>query len=85
MARLYRDLSATSRVVDRRPVTKSGPQRPNDDGPRRPGVLALVLVALGVVGALLLVRELRRSAALQDCVLTGRTNCAPIDAADHGG
>jgi hypothetical protein len=38
-------------------------------------IAVVVLVALGWV----LVRELSASARLQDCVMSGRTNCAPIE------
>ncbi len=39
--------------------------------------LALVIVLLG--GVWFVMRELRRSAALQDCFASGRTNCVRID------
>jgi hypothetical protein len=34
-----------------------------------------------VLGGLLLVHLLRNAAQLQDCLLSGRSNCAPIEAA----
>lgn len=37
--------------------------------------VVLVIIVIGV----LLERELASSARLQDCLLSGRTNCAPID------
>lgn len=37
--------------------------------------VVLVIIVIGV----LLERELASSAKLQDCLLSGRTNCAPID------
>jgi hypothetical protein len=47
---------------------------------RRRSLIALaVVVALFVVGWVL-VRELYQSEKLQDCLLSGRTNCAPIAA-----
>ena len=39
--------------------------------------LAIVL-ALAILGVLL-VRELGRKSALEDCLLSGRTNCAPVE------
>jgi len=48
--------------------------------PRWFALLRLMLVIAFVVGSLLLVRELRSVSQLQDCVMSGRTNCAPIDA-----
>jgi hypothetical protein len=38
-------------------------------------IVILVLAILGVV----LVRELRKKAALEDCLMAGRRNCAPIE------
>ena len=49
------------------------------DGNRRSAVIALVaVVLLGTIGYFL-AHELSASARLQDCVLSGRTNCAPIE------
>lgn len=47
--------------------------------PRWLSLLRLMLVVALVIGGLLLVRELRGVSRLQDCVMSGRTNCAPID------
>jgi hypothetical protein len=58
------------------PEKAPGPPQP---GSRRGAVLGL-LVALGlIVVGLILVKVLGNSARLQDCVMSGRTNCAPID------
>ena len=38
-------------------------------------VVILVLAILGVV----LVRELGRKSTIEDCLMSGRTNCAPIE------
>jgi hypothetical protein len=49
------------------------------DGNRRGALLALgVVVVLFVVGWLL-VHELYANRQLEDCLLTGRTNCIPIE------
>jgi hypothetical protein len=45
--------------------------------PRRSLIALGVIVLLFVVGWVL-VHELYSSAQLQDCLLSGRTNCAPI-------
>jgi len=50
------------------------------DGSRRTALLALIVIAALVVGGLFLWGELSRMAAIQDCVASGRTNCAPIAA-----
>jgi len=37
-----------------------------------------VIVAL-IVGTVIVMQKLRASAALQECLASGRTNCMPID------
>ena len=46
-------------------------------------LVGLGLVVVLIVGALFVMRQLRHAAALQDCVASGRRNCAPIDTG-HG-
>lgn len=50
------------------------------DRSRRRSLIGLAVVVALFVVALLLVRELYRSEKLQDCLMSGRTNCAPIEA-----
>jgi F0F1-type ATP synthase assembly protein I len=47
--------------------------------PMRAIVGLLLLVGL-IVGVLFIMRQLQHAAAIQDCVASGRTNCAPIAA-----
>jgi hypothetical protein len=42
--------------------------------------MALAFIVALIVGALFLEHVLRDESSLQDCVMQGRTNCAPIDA-----
>jgi len=49
--------------------------------PRRKALIGLLIVALLIVGGLLLTYVLRRQAQLQECALSGRTDCVPIDPA----
>ncbi len=61
----------------------SGPEQPPPDeghDSRRGAVIGLLVVLLLIFGGMLLVHVLRRESQLQDCVLSGRTNCVPIDA-----
>jgi hypothetical protein len=54
--------------------------RPPDEPPSRRGALiGLGLVVVLIVGGLVLAHVLRGTARLQDCVMSGRTNCAPIE------
>ena len=61
---------------------------PHDDDrepdSRRPALIGLALVLLLVVGAYFLVTALRKNAELEDCLMAGRRNCAPIEAPASG-
>jgi hypothetical protein len=46
---------------------------------RRAALVGLIVTLLLVTGGVVLVHILGRAAKLQDCVMSGRTNCAPID------
>lgn len=61
------------------PTQKEDPEIPRLPDPRRTALLGLVVTLLLVVLGVLLVRVLGRAARLQDCVMSGRTDCAPID------
>ena len=65
---------------------KAEPPEPDDDEdddgedtPPHSRLLVLGLVALLVVGGWFLSVKLANLARMQDCVLSGRHNCAPID------
>ena len=50
----------------------------DNDPSRRGALIALVVVAVLIVGAVLLAQGLHRNAAIQDCVMSGRRDCVPI-------
>jgi hypothetical protein len=52
---------------------------------RRAAVAGLIVTILLIVGGLLLVHVLGSTGKLQDCVMSGRTNCTPIDSPATGG
>ncbi len=54
------------------------------DGPDRGKLAALVVLVLIVLGGIWLEQRLSANAAIQDCVMAGRSNCAPITTT-HGG
>ena len=55
------------------------PEDPEVPDSRRGALIGFGLVVLLIVGGLFLVHVLRGTAQVQDCVMSGRTNCAPID------
>ena len=61
------------------------PNEPNDDGGgnRRGALIGLVITALLVVAGYYLMTVLRQQSQLQDCLMSGRSNCAPIDLPSH--
>jgi hypothetical protein len=61
-------------------MDKSAPQNdPEPGGSRRGTVAGLVIVVVLLVVGLWLARELRSASQIQDCVMSGRSNCEPID------
>jgi hypothetical protein len=66
------------------------PRKSEDSGipatpdPRRAALIGLIVTLLLIASGIFLVHILGRSARLQDCVMSGRTNCAPIDATNPG-
>jgi hypothetical protein len=56
---------------------------PSDDDPhsgsRRAAVAGLIVVLLLVVIGYFLMTALRRESNLEDCLMSGRKNCVPLD------
>ena len=61
---------------------------PRDNGPepdsRRPAVIGLLVVLALVVAGYFLMTALHENANLEDCLMSGRRNCAPIEAPSPG-
>jgi glucose uptake protein GlcU len=56
----------------------------DDQGPSpHRALIGLVAIVLLIVGVLFIVHRLKEAAQLQDCVASGRTNCAPIEASER--
>jgi hypothetical protein len=53
---------------------------PSPDGPPmgRGPLIALVVIVVLVVGGVWLAQHIRAANQVQDCVMAGRTNCAPV-------
>jgi hypothetical protein len=55
----------------------------DDDGPRQTATLLAVIVVLAIlIGGILLARALLHNVQVQNCILSGRKDCVPIEA-DH--
>lgn len=54
------------------------PDHDDAEGGGRGALIALAVVVLLVLGGLWLMRVLGGAATVQDCLASGRTNCAPI-------
>ena len=59
------------------PDDPSGDPRPPD--PRRGALIGFLVVAVLVIAGLYLVHVLGAVSRLQDCVMQGRSNCAPVE------
>jgi hypothetical protein len=56
---------------------------PDDDRPTRSrALIGLLFVALLLVAAVYLVHALREESRLEDCLMSGRGNCAPLKLPD---
>ncbi|HTZ03808.1 MAG TPA: hypothetical protein VMC05_15865 [Xanthobacteraceae bacterium] len=55
------------------------PDGDDQNGAQRRSMIALGVVVLICVIGWILVQELYRHGQIEDCVLSGRTNCVPLD------
>jgi hypothetical protein len=61
------------------PGSGSGGDAPaGEGGGRRGALIALIVIAIIVIGGIWLSQSLRGTGRIQDCVMSGRTNCAPV-------
>jgi hypothetical protein len=66
--------------MDQQPEHETDPQHAQDDEPgsNRAALLALGIVVVLILGGLWLTHVLGGASATQDCLASGRTNCAPV-------
>jgi hypothetical protein len=55
----------------------------DDGGSRRGAVIGLVITGLIVVAGYFLMNALRNEGKVEDCLMSGRSNCAPLDIPAH--
>jgi len=55
--------------------------REDDGGQQRrsAALIGLIIILALAIAGVVLVRELRERSRLEDCLMSGRTNCAPIE------
>jgi hypothetical protein len=56
--------------------------RRQDANSHRAAIVGLVICLVLVLGGLWLVYKLKAMSQQQDCLMQGRTNCAPVDTSD---
>jgi hypothetical protein len=50
------------------------------DQRRSAALIGLIIILALAIAGVVLVRELRERSRIEDCLMSGRTNCAPIEA-----
>jgi hypothetical protein len=65
-------------MTQHEPQQPQKPQPPEPD-PRRGALIGLLVAVALIILGLILIRVLGDAGRLQDCAMSGRTNCAPID------
>jgi hypothetical protein len=52
-----------------------------DDGEQRrsAALIGLIIILVLAIAGVVIVRELREKSRLEDCLMSGRHNCAPIE------
>ncbi len=55
-------------------MTEQEEQQPS----RRAAIVTMIIIALVLLGAIYMVNRLHQMSTVQDCIMAGRTNCAPI-------
>ena len=49
------------------------------DQRRSAALIGLIIILALAIAGVVIVRELREKSRLEDCLMSGRTNCAPIE------
>jgi len=55
----------------------------HDDEPqpsRRGAIVAIAVIAVAILAVIFVMHQLHQASVIQDCVMSGRTNCAQIQA-----
>jgi hypothetical protein len=52
----------------------------DDEARRTSALMGFIVILVLAIAGVVLVRELTQNAKLEDCLMSGRRNCAPIEA-----
>jgi hypothetical protein len=55
-------------------------QDDQEEARRTSALMGFIVVLVLAIAGLLLVRELQKTSRIEDCLMSGRKNCAPIEA-----
>jgi len=58
---------------------RSGDGDDGADQRRSSALIGLIIILALAIAGVVIVRELREKSRLEDCLMSGRTNCAPIE------
>jgi hypothetical protein len=59
------------------------PDRDSQNGAQRRSMIALGVIVLLFVVGWILAHELYSNEKIEDCMMSGRTNCVPLDTQSH--
>jgi uncharacterized membrane protein len=54
-----------------------------EEARRTAALMGFIVVLVLAIAGLLLMRELAKKSRLEDCLMSGRSNCAPLDIPTH--
>jgi hypothetical protein len=54
-------------------------QESREEARRTAALMGFIVILVLAIAAITLVRELRRTTGIEDCLMSGRHNCAPIE------
>jgi hypothetical protein len=58
---------------------RSGRDKESPTDPRSAALIGVIVILVLAILAVMLVRELGRQSMIEDCLMSRRTNCAPIE------
>jgi hypothetical protein len=60
-------------------MARHGPRKDEEAARRTAALMGFIVILVLAIAGVFLVRELRVSTSIEDCLMSGRRNCAPIE------